>query len=134
MSSSLYVVTVIVDPDFGDRLAALPPGAPAWIADTPANRSAAQRCWAEAPAAGQAEGVTTFRVEDGALPSAWCEAILPEVDLHHGAYSHTPPYAALDVLGADATPELRAALAAFGLTHLEPITGGFRASHAMPSA
>jgi hypothetical protein len=41
-----YRVFVVVDREYGERLAELAQTGPVWIVDTPANRSVAQQIWA----------------------------------------------------------------------------------------
>ena len=131
-TSEPYLVTLVVDPLFGERLAELASGGPVWIIEVPANRAAAQRAWEALPTATYLDGVTIFRGnENDAVAS--CKGILSEIDLHHGAHSHVPPYSGLEVIGAELTPELRAALGEYGMTDLTPRTGGFRASHEQPT-
>jgi hypothetical protein len=48
MSEKPYTVYVVVDPNFGERLASLPIGIPVWIVDTPSNKPVAQRLWRDA--------------------------------------------------------------------------------------
>ena len=126
--SEPYIVTLVVDPAFGDQLEELPPGRPVWIIESPANRAAVQRVWATLPTATHVDGVTIFRAE-GSDAVASCQGILSQIDLHHGLHSHVPPYSGLEVIGAELTPDLSAALAGYGMTKLTPRTGGFRASH-----
>jgi len=131
VSASTYTVGLVVDPEYGERLGALAARMPVWIADTPTNRRAAEALRRGAPADlshAEAGAVTTFRVAAEDSAAARVLGILGMVDLHHGAYSHVPPYGALEVIGAEPTPELRAALAEYGLTELEPRAGGFLAS------
>jgi hypothetical protein len=126
-----YTVGLVVDPEFGARLGAQAARMPVWIADTPANRAAAAALRREAPASvphTAAGAVTTFRVASEESPAEWALRALGDVDLHHGQYSHAPPYGALEVVGAEPTPDLRAALAEYGLTEIEPRPGGFLAS------
>ena len=130
--SSPYIVTLVVDPAFGDRLAELPSGTPVWIVESPANRAAVQRAWTAVPSATHPNGVTIFRGAQGD-PVASCKGVLSEIDLHHGVHSHVPPYSGLEVIGAEITPELSAALAEYGMTELAPRAGGFRASHQQPT-
>jgi hypothetical protein len=60
-----YRVFVVVDRDYGQRLAELAETGPVWIVDTPANRSVAQEIWAARPNSSHLEGVTTFKVPEG---------------------------------------------------------------------
>jgi len=126
--SEPYIVAVVLDPDFGDRLRGLSAGMPVWIAEIPSNRVAAEAAWASRPVGTHLDGVTTFRVDRSLTPEAWLVDILPTVDLHHGDYSHDPPYAGVAVFGANPTPEVRAALVEFGLVNVVERPGGFLAT------
>jgi hypothetical protein len=119
-------VAVVVDPAFGDGLAALAARVPVWVADTPDNRAAAERVRA-GTAAGPHE-VTTFRVDPSATPAAWCAGVLPAIMDHHGGDGPHPRAGAVEVVGAEPIPELARALAAYGFTRVEPGGAGFRAS------
>jgi hypothetical protein len=58
--------------------------------------------------------VTTFKVDRDATPEDWLLRILYDVDLHHGHYSHDPPYTTIEVFGTSATPAVRSAFADYG--------------------
>jgi hypothetical protein len=100
-----------------------------WVADTRANRIAGKSL-SKRTSVGSSHAkrgaITTFRVRMGDPPSAWAINVLGDLDLHHGEYSHTPRYSALEVIGAEATSDLRDALREYGLTELESRDGGFR--------
>lgn len=119
-------VVVVVDPDIGAGLAALAARASVWVADTPANRAAADQIWTRA--AGEAHEVTTFRVDPDTAPGAWCAGVLPVIMDHHGGDGPHPRAGVLEVVGAALDPELAAALAAHGFTRLAPTEAGIRAS------
>jgi hypothetical protein len=55
---------------------------------------------------------------------------LGTIDLHHGEYSHDPPFSVLHVYGADPTPKLIEALAGFGFVNIIPADEGFTARRA----
>lgn len=116
-------VAIIVDPNFGERLLALANQMPIWMADTPANHASLESL---SSAQGSALNVTTFRVS-GDDVTRWCSGILPQVDLHHGEYSQTPAYTAVEVFGTAATAELRDAFSAYGFTISSERGDGFRA-------
>src|SRR5689334_20897244 len=123
-----YVAGIVVDPRFGERLTQLAARLPVWIADTPTNREAAERYWQrEQVPSGHAEpgAVTTFGVDPLLTPEEWCESILPDVDFHHGPYSHDPPCDAIEVVGARVTDALQRGLSALGFTAIELMDGGF---------
>jgi hypothetical protein len=129
MEDPAYTVALVVDPDFGNRLGALALEMPVWVADTPTNRAAAEILWKRTPVgiSHAARGaITTFQVRVGESPSAWAIEILGDIDLHHGEFSHTPGYSVLEVIGTEATSDLRDALREYGLTELESRVGGFR--------
>jgi hypothetical protein len=128
---SALVVALVVDSEYGARLDALSVAMPVWIADTPTNRAAAEALWRRAPESIShiAPGaITTFRVRLSEPPSAWALSVLGEIDLHHGEYSQTPAYNALEVIGTEATSDLRKALEEYGLSEFKSRAGGFRAS------
>ncbi len=45
------------------------------------------------------EGITSFRVDPTATPEDWLVDVLDQIDLHHGEYSQSPPYSALQIVG-----------------------------------
>jgi hypothetical protein len=96
------------------------------VADTPANRAAAEQIWAGA--AGEVHEVTTFRVDPAAAPGAWCAGVLPAIMDHHGGQGPHPRAGVLEVVGAALDPELAAALAAYGFTRVAPSEAGLSAS------
>jgi len=123
-----YSVAMVLDTEFADRLLALASRMPVWIVDTPANRSAAQRFWDSNQSRTDLDGVTTFKVDPAQTPETWLSNVLGDVDLHHGQYSHNPPYSAVEVFGATLTPEVREAFAEFGLIDFVQRPGGFVAA------
>jgi hypothetical protein len=60
-----YRVFVVVDGDYGQRLAELAQTGPVWIVDTPANRTVAQQIWTAHPNRSHLEGGTTFKIAEG---------------------------------------------------------------------
>lgn len=119
-----YLVGIVVDPAFGDRLDALAARLPVWIADTEVNRAAAVRVWAAQPALGSTKpgAVTTFKVATRATPEAWCIDVLDDVAEHHAGYSGG------EVYGTPASAALLELLARCGMSEITPVTGGFRAT------
>src|SRR5690348_14444239 len=99
---SIYCVAIVVDPEFGPRLTELAARMPVWVVDTPTNRSATERIWAAAtrPTEG---GVTLFRSDLSVPPDERIAAILNDVEVHHGEYSHDPALNGLEIHGAALT-------------------------------
>ena len=124
---SANVVAVVLEVAFGDRLGDLAARMPVWIVDSPANRAAAEALRRAFPGRSHRDGVTTFRVNPSDSPEKWLEDILPTIDLHHGEYSPSPRWTAVEAVGARLVPSLRRALTEFGLTVFEEDARGFRA-------
>jgi hypothetical protein len=102
-----YRVLVVVDRDYGQRLAELAQSGPVWIVDTPANRTAAQQIWAADPNRSHLKGVTTFKFREESSSEDILINELDTIDLHHGTHSASPPYTVLDVIGTAITARLR---------------------------
>ena len=124
MKEPSATVAIVVDPNFGDRLLSLATQMPGWIADTEANHTCAESI--QSYDGSNQSNVTTFRVTGGDV-SDWCRVILPQVDLHHGEYSQSPPYRAVEVFGARATADLRRVFSKYGFTISSERSDGFRA-------
>ena len=128
-------VSIVVDPEFGQRLDEIANDGPVWIAATPANRAAAERWWRAHYPYEEHEGVTTFLVAHDRSAEQRCLDVLPTVDLHYGAYDdNAPSYDAVQVWGARPVPELIEFLAENGYAKIEEWSGGFRASRVDPAA
>ena len=52
---------------------------------------------------------------------------MADVDLHHGRFSHDPPYSVVEVFGVKATPPLRSVLGELGFHRVVERDDGFRA-------
>lgn len=124
MSSVRPRVAVVVAADFASGLAALAQQGPVWVIDTPANRAAVERMRAETPG----RDVTLFTAPAGSSAEAACAEVLGMVELHHGPYSRHPPCATVEVFGASASMDVRAALAAEGYAVTVEREGGFVAT------
>ena len=128
MSERSNKVTLVLEPDFGDRLASLATMSHVWVIDTPANQTAASQYWAQNPNSEIETGITTFKSSENESPWESCLNMLETIDLHHGEYSSNPPYSVLEVIGAPLTEELKSAIEGLGFRSFEPMIEGFRAS------
>jgi hypothetical protein len=129
MSTEPYKVVVVVDPVFGNRLSDITRGVPVWIVDTPVNRAAAERMWAQRPGESHLTGITIFK----APADSGEEALLAEIDtidLHHRAYSASPPYSILEVIGASLTDRIKNKLRKYGFEEFHSSSRGFIAVRA----
>ncbi len=120
-----YRVFVIVDRDYGERLAALPNDEPVWIIDSPANTPVARRLWKERTELDHLRGITTFTSGPECAAEDAFINLLEDIEEHHGEYSAFPPYSILDVTGCLPSERIREALAGFGLVIHSATVDGF---------
>jgi hypothetical protein len=127
MSIKPAIVLIVVDRNYGARLADWPPDEAVWIVDSPTNRAMTKQLWAESPDKTHLNGITLF---DGTSASAEDCVIrqLDTIDLHHRIYSADSPYAGLQIIGTQPTARLTTALAAYDLTEITTTDSGFRAT------
>jgi hypothetical protein len=123
MKSCSSQVAIIIDPEFGDRLASLADQQCVWVADSANDRTATERLWREK----SAYAVTTFHCDPTASSVEILADILPIIDEHHGALSCTPPYRRLVVYGVEPNAAVLAALTMVGFGLETPIANGFTA-------
>ena len=117
----------MVDPAFSE-LAALAGRMHVWVCASTANREAAAAIRAEHTEHSIASGVTTFNYNANDSPEQTLLGIVANVDLHHGQYSHDPPWSMLEIFGASPTEEVVAALREYGVQRVERTAQGFAAS------
>jgi hypothetical protein len=117
------VVGLVVDSEWGERVRELAARMPVWVVDTPANRAAVTALREEA--SDRYASVTTFRSTAAETPEQACIRILPTLDTHHNELAQTPPYSAVEIVGAQPTDILREAFEAFQLTVFDMSEHGF---------
>jgi hypothetical protein len=127
-----YRVFVVVDREYGERLAEIAQKGPVWVVDTPANSAVAQRLWSSTLSHSHLNGVTTFKTRGDSSPEDTLIRELETIDLHHGVYSANPPYTILEVIGTEITERVKTELSEFGFDHFEPTLEGFRAIRPLP--
>ncbi len=132
MSQKPYAVSVVVDREFGLRLREILPAGPIWVVDTPANREAAQKLWAEFPGHNHLTGITLFDFGATSTPAEILIGNMGTIDLHHGEYSADPPYTVIRVIGCTLEPEVQASLIEFGFDSFVPTADGFGATRPLP--
>lgn len=128
-----YRVLVVLNREYGARLADLAQTGPVWIVDTPPNRGVAESIWAAAPGRSHLGGVTTFKFAPESSDQDILISQLNTIDLHHGEYSSDPPYTILEIIGTHLTSRLKAELSEFGFHEFEETSDGFRALRPLPS-
>jgi hypothetical protein len=134
MTAVPYKVYVVVDREFGDRLAGLERGVPVWIVDTPTNKPVAQRLWKERPDDDHLTGITTFDDLKSSSPEDMLIAELYMIDLHHGSQSADPPYIDIEVIGTPLTSKAKDKLSEYGFNEFYANSGGFTARRTEPLA
>jgi len=127
MPTKPAIVFIVVERNYGPRLADLPPDEPVWIIDSPTNRSAAENAWANRPRGVHGNGVTLFTSTSASAEDCVIHQ-LDVIDLYHGIYSADPPYAGFQIVGTELTARLIAELAPYDLTEITPTESGFRAT------
>ena len=105
---------MVVDPAFGERLASIPAGEPAWVIESPLNKPVAHRLWRERKGEDHLTGITTFKPSANVSPEEEVIRILDTIEHHHGEYSADPPYSILEIIGCTDSERLRSALSEFG--------------------
>jgi hypothetical protein len=115
------IVSIVLDPDFGDQVVQIAADGPVWITSSAANRSAVEKYWAsKSPGA---HDVTYWsEPRTGATEDEWL-GILGDIELHHS----NPGVAGLEVYGAAPGDGAAAALREYGYEIGELWPGGFAA-------
>lgn len=123
--SKAYRVHVVVDPHYGDLILDLPVDEPAWIVDSPNNRYFIEKAVEVHRDIEHWAGITSFKFVDREKPDDRFISILWSVDLHHGKYSHDPPYSILNVIGVEWSEKIQKELNEFGFNSHEATPQGF---------
>jgi hypothetical protein len=114
-------VNVVLDRNYGDKMARLLPSGPIWAIDSDLNRSVTESMWKDNPKHSHLEGVTLFKSAEFENPEAVFFHQLETLDLHHGEYR------ILRVVGAKCSEVVQEALVNYGFTFLGVTEDGFEA-------
>jgi len=120
-----YHVYVVVDPHYGEKLRNLPADDPIWVIDSEANHIVIQALWNERQGSSHLHGITSFKYDPKGNPEDWFINELDTIDLHHGEYSHTPPYSILEVIGVACSDKVQNVLRGYGFIRFERTNDGF---------
>lgn len=126
--SKAYRVHVVVDPHYGALILDLPVDEPAWIVDSPNNRYFIKKAVEVHRDIEHWAGITSFKFVDREKPDDRFINILWSVDLHHGEYSHDPPYSILNVIGVEWSEKIHEELGTFKFESHEATPQGFVAT------
>src|SRR5437867_8966550 len=103
MKLEKYAVAVVLDPDAGENIRVLAERFDLWVMPSPANSNIVRQM----SESGQAASGKLTIWSRSFLPTSesdW-QGVIDTVELHHGQYSHNPPVSAIEVFGANLTPE-----------------------------
>src|SRR5436190_11001723 len=125
------MVRIVVDREFGERLAELRNDVPVWIVGSRVNTAVVRRLWAERQTQDHLTGITVF--DDFAGTAAdLLRSQLDNIDLHHGVYSADPPCTVLEVIGVELDKTIELSLAPHGFTNFMPSPLGFTGTRPLP--
>lgn len=126
MDDKPYCVHVVIDPDYGEQIRDLPFDEPAWIIGSTVNQPVIHELLTERQGQSHLDGITSFCGGPDSMPPEDCLlALVDTIDLHHGEYSHDPPYSVLHVIGVKWSEHIRSELEAFGFILLDLTLDGF---------
>jgi hypothetical protein len=118
-SASEYLVVVVLDPHYGERIVEVGTDHDIWITPSEANRDAADRLWKLVEFRPDKPLVSMWSAPRDGATEAELMGILEDIELHHGEYSHDPPVTALRVIGLAPGAHVVACLGSFGYTQVE---------------
>jgi hypothetical protein len=127
MNEKPYRIHVIVDASSGERIRDLPIEEPRWVVESADNLPIVQALWRERKTTNHLEGITSFKVDSKATPEDWLVSELSSIELHHGEFSHNPPWSVLNVIGVRWSERISSELGQFGFTEHVDTAIGFEA-------
>jgi len=132
VSADEYVVVIVLDPAFGDRILEVGRNNDVWMTPSEVNRDAANRLRKLVENESNAPFVSMWSTpRTGATEDEWL-GILQDIEMHHGEYAHDPLVTRLRIIGATPEPHSVAALREYGFTEIKSEAGGFTVSRAAP--
>jgi hypothetical protein len=115
-------VALVLDQDYGEELKELAKRMAIWIIGTPSNAAVARELWNQEPKPPYM--ITIFR-PPSELDESCFEYLMDEIELHHGYYSQTPPFAKLEVIGLEPSATVDTVLAEYEFGPAERTITGF---------
>lgn len=117
-------VAVVLDPNYGNRLAEMARHLHVWVCASPANKLAVEAVWKESGLYEAGVGATLFGVCEN--PEEAFLDNLDTIELHH------PHWESMYIYGLDWTPQVKQVLAEHGVTKFISMTEGFVATRPTP--
>jgi hypothetical protein len=108
---TVHQVAIVLDPQFAEKLGDL----------------------AQSSRDSIARDVTTAKADSTEATPFLLSRLLSLVDLHHGEFSHDPPWTLLHVYGVQLCPSVEAVLAEFGIDNIQAYDDHFVASRVLAS-
>jgi hypothetical protein len=119
------MITVVLDPECGEAIFEYAKRGPVWATHSDRNCAAIQTYWKTK--SDDANTVTYWsKPRTGDTEDEWL-SILDDLEVHHTEGWGGPGIAAVEVVGAELTPQARTALREFGYEPAEILPNGFRA-------
>jgi hypothetical protein len=129
MSQTETKVGLIVDRNFGPRIARLAQSFHVWAIESPANTRFIREFWKSESQTSEryplATGITSFVAGDNESPEQACARIAGDVNQHHGEFAHDLPWSELQVFGVELSEIVREVFKEIGATTFEPTSDGF---------
>lgn len=126
-SQQPYKVAIVLDKSYGSKLLDLSSKVHVWIVDTPENKPWIKQIHSSTKPSLES-GATSFPCDDNDTPEQQLLDIISDVDLHHGQYSHKPPWSVIEVIGANLSDQVEKEFKeTFGITEFERSPNGFTA-------
>jgi hypothetical protein len=79
MTNKEHQVTLVLEPDCGERLRSLAFRSQVWVIDTPANHIIAEEFWQEHPNHTPESGITMFKVSEDETTEQSCLRVLERI-------------------------------------------------------
>lgn len=114
-------INIIVDPHFGRSIYNLPIEETIWIVDSDDNHSVIQ----DVRKKNQLPNITSFQFDIKDTPEDLFINQFDMIDLHHGKYSHTPPYTIINVIGVKWSDRIGKELNRYGFINHVTTKDGF---------
>ena len=96
-----------------------------WIAESPINTPVTKQLWGKRVKGDHLHGISLFQSGPIENPEENLLSVLDTVDLHHGAYSVTPPYSEMEIIGCAPTPGIHSAIQGLGFVVVSESADGF---------
>jgi hypothetical protein len=121
-----YKVVLVVDRNFGARIAELARSFHVWAVESPSNMPVIQQAWkTDRDADPLGPGVTSFKARDVESAQEMCARIARDVDEHHGEFAHDPPWSEIEVYGVTLDEQLQHVFVELGAMRCERTENGF---------